>query len=221
MLRDRPNERQELLRLDSILSALSLNGIEVPTPKTWILEIDRGLPDDLEFPLFVRTQKSSWKRGGQQSKVRNPRELQEESELMRRAFGWNTPILARKWLNIASAGKWMFGDAPQEIRTWIVDGIPSAWSFHYLHAVPNPLGFPPSSEDLTRLRELAAKVAKPFKSRLIVADFVRDIQCSWHFLEAGPGAVAGTAHELVFKYVANRLIGNETKLESDSVGGLL
>ncbi|WP_165698711.1 ATP-grasp domain-containing protein [Bremerella volcania] len=218
-IHDRPSERQELIRLDDILRTLAENEIDVPTPKTWVLEIDQELPDDLKFPLFLRTPRSSWKRGGEQAKVRNLRELADESELLRRAFGWNTPIIARQWLDIAVAGKWMFGNAPQEIRTWVVDGEPAAWSFHYLHAVPNPAGFPLSEDDLSQLKTMAATVAKPFHSRLIVVDFIRDTRLQWHFIEAGPGAVAGTAHQWVFKYVANRLVGKETNPIADEVGG--
>lgn len=220
-IHDRPEEREELIHLDEVLRVLAVNGIEVPTPRTWVLEIDEELPGDLEFPLFVRTRKSSWKRGGDQAKVRNLSELAEESDLLRRAFGWDTTIIARKWLDIAVSGQWMFGDAPQEIRTWVIDGQPVAWSFHYLHAVPDPVGFPPSPADLSQLKSMAALVAKPFRSRLIAADFVRDTNHNWHFMEAGPGAVAGTAHEAVFKYVASRLIGNETDLAGDAVGGRL
>ncbi len=220
-IHDQPHERQELVHLDDVLRKLEEHGIEVPTPKTWVLQVDEEPPGDLEFPLFLRTRKSSWKRGGQQSKVRNLRQLREESELLRRAFGWDAPIIARKWLDIAASGRWMFGDAPQEIRTWIVDGEPVAWSFHYLHAVPNPEGFPPSSDDLKQLKAMAAQVAKPFKSRLIATDFVRDVHDKWHFLEAGPGAVAGTGHEQVFKYVANRLVDKSSDLPENDVGGFL
>ena len=130
-------------------------------------------------------------------------------------------ILARRWLDIAVAGQWMFGNAPQEIRVWVVDQCPTAWSFHYLHAVPKPKGFPPSKSDLDLLRDLAARVASPFRSRLIVADFVRGKRGRWHFLEAGPGAVAGTAHEGVFKHVAVSLVGQPSDLEGDNVGGAL
>jgi hypothetical protein len=104
---------------------------------------------------------------------------------------------------------------------WIVDHCATAWSFHYLHAVPNPKGFPPSKDDLDSLRGLAAQVASPFRSRLIVTDFVRDKRGAWHFLEAGPGAVAGTAHEGVFKHVAATLVGRQSDLEGDDVGGPL
>ena len=218
---DRPDEREELLSLDHILGQLAQSEINVPTPKTWILRIDEEPPSDLEFPLFVRTPKSSWKRGGDQARVRNLKELSDEVELLRRQFGWDSPILARQWLDIAVAGKWMFGNAPQEIRVWVVDHKAAAWSFHYLHAVPNPKGFPPSNEDLALLRELAARVTSPFRSRLIVTDFVRDKRGGWHFLEAGPGAVAGTAHEEVFKHVAAKLIGQQRDLEGDDVGGPL
>ena len=69
------------------------------------------------------------------------------------------------------------------------------------------------------IRNLAEEIAQPFRSRLIAADFVRDNDRKWHFLEAAPGAAAGTAHEDVFKYVASRLIGLETELEDDQVGG--
>ena len=113
----------------------------------------------------------------------------------------------------------MFGDAPQEIRTWVIDGTPVAWSFHYLHAVPSPAGFPPSVDDLMQIETMAKSVAGPFASRLIAADFVRDVKGNWHFMEAGPGAVAGTAHERVFKHVALTLIGRSSAIEADAVGG--
>jgi hypothetical protein len=219
--RDRPEEREELVRLDDVLQRLHECRVDVPTPKTWVLTVDEEPPSDLEFPLFVRTPISSWKRGGQQSKVRNLRELNDEAELLRRAFGWDTPILARQWLDLAVAGQWMFGDVPLEIRIWIMDGAPAAWSFHYLHALPNPKGLPPSPDDLKLLAELAAHIASPFRSRLIVADFVRDRKGKWHFLEAGPGAAAGTAYEAVFKYVAKRLVGEQTAAPDDAVGGAL
>jgi hypothetical protein len=106
---DRPDEREELLSLDHILERLGQSGIDAPTPKTWILRIDEEPPTDLEFPLFVRTPRSSWKRGGDQAKVRNLKELSDEVELLRRQFGWDVPILARQWLDIAVAGQWMFG----------------------------------------------------------------------------------------------------------------
>jgi len=218
-VRDRPDERQELINLDDVLRTLKENGVEVPTPKTCVLEIDDEMPADLTFPLFLRTRKSSWKRGGEQGRVRNVRELSDECELLRRAFGWDAPIIAREWLEIATAGHWMFGDAPQEARTWVVDGEPVAWSFHYLHAVPAPSGFPPSTEDLKQLKIMARSVAAPFRSRFIAVDFVRDIHDDWHFMEAGPGAVAGTAHEHVFKYVANRLVDNPLKQFENDVGG--
>lgn len=220
-IRDRPEEKEELIQLDRILGRLEQHGVEVPTPRTWVLRIDEEPPTDLEFPLFVRTPVSSWKRGGEQGKVRNLEQLQNEVELLRRAFGWDTPILARQWLNLAVAGNWMFGKAPQEIRVWAVDQVPLAWSFHYLHAVPNPAGFPPTERELRLLADLAARITGLFASRLIVADFVRDRQGRWHFLEAGPGAVAGTAHEAVFKHVAARLMGGESRLLEDAVGGRL
>lgn len=220
-IRDQPGDRGGLVLINELLDALAKANVNVPTPKTWVIGVDDQLPADLTFPLFVRTPKSSWKRGGAQGKVRNRKELNEESELLRRAFGWDTPIIARRWLDIAAAGKWTFGDAPQEIRTWIIDGRPTAWSFHYLHAVSAPVGFPPSADDLATISAMAALVARPFASRLIAADFVRDVRGDWHFLEAGPGAVAGTGHERVFKHVAQTLIGQDSTLEPDTVGGLL
>ena len=219
-IHDRPTERSELVNLNDVLRKLRDADIEIPTPKTWVIGIDDEVPSDLTFPLFVRTPKSSWKRGGEQGKARNLKELSDETELLRRAFGWDTPIIAREWLDIAPAGPWMFGDAPQEIRTWVIDGQPAAWSFHYLHAVESPAGFPPSDADLRQLEKMAAMVARPFQSRLIAADFVRDKKGDWHFMEAGPGAVAGTAHERVFKYVARTIVGEVDVLKADDVGGV-
>lgn len=218
---DRPEHRQELVHLETVLERLDVCGVNVPRPKTWVIGVDDDLPEDMVFPLFVRTSTSSWKRGGTQSKVKSIRELNEEMELLRRAFGWNTPILARRWINVAVAGKFMFGDAPQEVRVWIVDQRPVAWSFHYLHVVPSPKGFPPSADDLSLLTELADKVGSAFQSRLAVADFVRDRWGKWWFLEAGPGSAAGTAHEALFKFVAELLRGGNGSLKNDAVGGQL
>jgi hypothetical protein len=216
---DRPAERVELTDLRRVLDRLAVCKIDVPMPRTWVIGIDDPLPDDLEFPLFVRTPKSSWKRGGVQSRADNPNELNEEMSLLRRAFAWDAPILARQWIDVAVAGQWMFGDAPQEIRVWIVGQVPVAWSFHYLHAVPNPDGFPPDPRDLSLLKDLAARVGSAFRSRLVVADFVKDRSGKWHFLEAGPGAVAGTPHKEVFKLVAEAVRGRPVQRYDDAVGG--
>jgi hypothetical protein len=115
----------------------------------------------------------------------------------------------------------MFGDAPQEVRVWIVAHKPVAWSFHYLHAVPKPKGFPPRPDDLTTLAEMATRIGSAFGAYLIVADFVRDRRGRWHFLEAGAGSAAGTAHEAVFKFVAETILGTSPRLSGDSVGGPL
>jgi hypothetical protein len=218
-VRDRPAERDELNDLRRVLERLIECKVEIPTPRTWVIGIDDSLPDDLEFPVFVRTPKSSWKRGGAQSRADNQKELIDEMSLLRRGFTWETPILARQWIDVAPAGKWMFGDAPQEIRVWIVDRRPQAWSFHYLHVVPDPEGFPPDARDLSFLKDYATRVGAPFRSRLIAADFVKDRRGKWHFLEACPGAVAGTAHEEVFKLVAQAVRGDAVRRYEDTVGG--
>jgi hypothetical protein len=119
------------------------------------------------------------------------------------------------------AGKFMFGDAPQEVRVWIVDHKPVAWSFHYLHVVPNPCGFPPGADELTLLAEMGTRIGSAFGAFLMVADFVRDLDGRWHFLEAGAGSAAGTAHEAVFKFVAQTILGANPRLTADRVGGPL
>jgi hypothetical protein len=221
LVRDRPVEREPLLRLDTVLQALERAGIGVPKPRTWVLPLDAPPPDDLVFPLFVRTAESSWKKGGQISRVRSVKELEDEAAVLRRALGWDAVVLAREWLKLAPAGESHYGPVPQEVRTWVVDSAPVAWSFHYLHIVPRPAGFPPSVGDLAALRGLAGEVASAFRSRLVVADFARGADGGWWFIEAGPGSCAGTGHEGVFKAVARRLCGEQAELETDPVGGLL
>src|SRR5262249_31379583 len=137
-LRDRPEERAPLLRLDSVLETLASAGVELPMPRTWLLTTGDPLPQDLGFPLFVRTGGCSWKLGGRISRVTNPTELEEEATALRRVFGWDAVVCAREWLDLAVAGEAMFGPVPQEVRIWIVDGRPMAWSFHYLNVVPEP-----------------------------------------------------------------------------------
>jgi hypothetical protein len=221
LVRDRPEEREPLLRLDTVLQALERASVRVPTPRTWVLPLDAPLPEALTFPQFVRTAESSWKKGGHISRVRTARELEDEAAELRRALGWDAIILARQWLDLAPAGDGRYGPLPQEVRTWVVDGVPFAWSFHYLHSVPRPRGFPPSAEDLGALRQLAGEVGSAFRSRLVVADFARGLDGRWWFIEAGPGSCAGTDHEAVFKAVARRLRGEESELRGDAVGGLL
>ncbi len=218
-IKDRPEEREALLFLDKILQTLAAAAVNVPTPKWWFLRIDEPPPLDFTFPLFVRTSASSWKRGGEVSRVKNLKELDEEVELLRRAFQWDATIVVRQWLDLAPAGRWRYGTAPQEIRVWIVDHVPFAWSFHYLHVVPTPMGFPPCADDLRTVAGYAGRIGPVFRSRLIAADFARDLDGQWHLLEAGPGACCGTAHEAVFKTVARRLAGEHVSLEGNTVGG--
>jgi hypothetical protein len=219
LLRDRPDEREPLLRLDSALDRLSAASVRVLTPKTWRLALDTPLPNDLTFPLFIRTALSSWKVGGRISRVKSRCELAAEAAELRRAFGWDTLILARAWYDFAEAGESVYGPVPQEVRVWIVDEVPVAWSFHYLNVVRNPQGFPPSPADLRILAQMALDVSRAFRSRLIAADFARQTNGGWIFIEAAPGSCAGTAHETVFKAVASRLRGEPLHFRSDAVGG--
>jgi hypothetical protein len=218
-LRDRPEERAPLLQLDHVLESLASAGVELPMPRMWRLEPGAALPRGLTFPLFVRTAMTSWKLGGRISRVTNPAELEEEAVALRRAFGWDATVCARQWLDLAVAGEAMYGPVPQEIRIWIIDGVPVAWSFHYLNVVPKPRGFPPKVADLARLAHLAERVGSAFRSRCVVADFAKLVAGDWSFLEAGPGSCAGTAHEAVFKAVASRLQGIQRALPVDEVGG--
>jgi hypothetical protein len=219
-LRDTPEERAPLMRLDHVLDALHRAAVHVPTPKTWRLPLDAPFPSDLAFPLFVRTAFSSLKLGGQISRVRTRAQLESEMAELRRALGWNALILARAWCEFATAGRSVYGPVPQEVRTWIVDGKPHPWSFHYLNVVANPEGFPLAPADVRTLEGLAKRVGTAFRSRLIVADFARDVHGEWVFIEAGPGSCAGTAHEQVFKSVANRLRGADFLFEGDATGGV-
>jgi len=221
MLRDRPEEREPLLLLHRVLDALRGAQVPVPTARTWYLPLDCELPSDLKFPLFVRTSETSFKVGGNIHRVATPRELEQEAALLRRALRWDALILAREWLELAVAGNGIYGPIPQEVRVWIVDGAPFAWSFHYLNVLKQPAGFPPSPDALRRLAGLAKNVASVFRSRLIVADFAKLQTGDWYFIEAGPGSCAGTAHEKVFKAVAGRLMGESQPLAADSVGGPL
>ncbi len=83
---------------------------------------------------------------------------------------------------------------------WVVDHCPTAWSFHYLHAVPKPKGFPPSSDDLQIICEMGQKIVAVFSSRLISVDFARDRKGKWHFMEAGPGATGLCQTESICRF---------------------
>jgi hypothetical protein len=218
-IRDRPEERAPLLRPDDTLDALAAAGVKVPTPRTWRFPLDVPLPADLTFPLFVRTAHTSLKLGGRMSHVRDRAESEAEAAELRRVLGWDALLLARAWHELAEAGRGVYGPIPQEVRVWVVDGRPFAWSFHYLNVLPDPAGFPPTPNDLTVLAELAGRVGSAFRSRCVAADFARESGGGWLFIEAGPGSCAGTAHEGVFKAVAARLAGSERPFKTDQVGG--
>src|SRR5690606_30468391 len=100
-VRDRPEERAPLLRLDGVLEPVAPTGAATASPRTWHLRLDAPLPHDLRFPLFLRTPQSWWKLGGKISRVRDERELQEECMALRRSFQWDATILAREWLDLA------------------------------------------------------------------------------------------------------------------------
>jgi hypothetical protein len=221
LARDRPDEREPLLRLDSVLTTVEQARVAVPLPRTWVLELDAPLPDDLTFPLFLRTAETSLKKGGNISRVRNRTELDAEAAELRRTLGWDATILARQWLDLEPAGEGHYGPVPQEVRVWVVDGVPAAWSFHYMQAAAKPAGFPPTANDLAVLRRQAAAVGSAFRSRLVAADFASGQDGTWWWIEAGPGSCAGTAHEQVLKYVASRLKGEPMDFAGDAVGGLL
>lgn len=215
---DYPDDRQPLIRLESVLHRLDENNVATPRPKTWLLRVDQPIPKNISFPLFVRAGISSWKLGGKISKVTNQRELESEAGELRRAFGWDELILARQWLDIVDAGQSMYGPIPLEIRTWIIDQVPYAWSFHHVHAAPNANGFPLTKSDLSTLNQYAADIGRSFTSRLVCADFVRLKTGEWNFLEAGPGSCAGTGHEQVYKAVASKLIGQTFPIVPDDYG---
>ena len=221
LLRDRPEEREPLLRLDSVLRAMNRASVIVPMPQTWVMAIDAPLPPDILFPLFLRTTETSWKKGGRISRVKNQKEFEAEAAELRRALGWDATVLAREWLDLASAGKGHYGPVPQEIRVWIIDGAPFAWSFHHMNIISRPVGLPPSEDDLVVLRTLAAAVGIAFTSRLVAADFARGRDGRWWFIEAGPGSCAGTGHEGVFMMVACMLRGEQSELARDQVGGCM
>jgi hypothetical protein len=217
-LRDTAGEREPLLRLDSVLARLAHAGVDVPTARTWRIEIDSPVPSDLQFPLFVRTAATSWKLGGTISKVKNMKELEAEASALRRAIQWDATILARQWLDLAIAGRSVYGPVPREVRVWVVDDKAHAWSFHHLNIVKNPEGFPPSPDDLAQFRTLAESVAFAFRSRLVAADFAQRTTGQWTFIEAGPGSCAGCGHEAVFKSVARQLSGRASVDVLDETG---
>ncbi len=214
-IKDTAAARLPLLNLDSVLSRLEQQSIDVAAPKTWIWELDRPVPNGIQYPVFVRAAKSSWKLGGKISKVMSERELQSEAFELRRAFGYDQSILAREWLDIVPAGESAYGPVPMEIRTWIVDSIPYAWSFHHLQIVQNSTLFPLSDQDTDCLYQMASKISC-FESRLVCVDFVKTVNGAWRFLEAGPGSCAGTAHEYVFKAVAAKLAGKTLEVTTCS-----
>ncbi len=219
-LRDRAEERLPLMSLASVLDCLAAKSVDVPMSRTWRLAWNEPIPDDIVYPLFVRASDSSLKLGGAISRVRNANELLLEAEEIRRLLGWNAMVIAREWKECVPAGTGTYGVLPQEIRVWVVDGKPFAWSFQHLKEVPLPAGFPPTTADLQQLATYAERVAVAFASRCLVVDFAREVQRGWTFVDAGSASSAVTDHEGVFKAVASKLIGKKFPFHSDKVGGL-
>lgn len=219
-IRDRASQRLPLASLESVLDHLISASVEVPMSRTWRLAWNEELPEDITYPLFVRASSGSLKLGGSISRVRNASELLLEAAELRRLLGWSALIIAREWKECVPAGTSTYGTLPQEIRVWIVDGKPFAWSFLHLKAIPKPTGFPPSTSDLHELAELAERVSIAFDSRCLVVDFARELERGWTFVDAGSGSSAGEDHEGVFKAVASKLKGKKFPFHNDSVGGV-
>ncbi len=221
LIYDRVEDRLPLMSLESVLDRMSAASIEVPMSRTWRLAWNDALPEDLVYPLLVRASHSSLKLAGSVSRVRNASELQLEAAEVRRLLGWNALVMARELKECVPAGTGTYGTMPQEIRVWVIDGNPFAWSFQHLKDIPKPDGFPPSQSDLLHLSSLAEKVASAFGSRCIVVDFARELQRGWTFIDAGSGSSASTDHEGVFKAVASKLCGKNFLFHSNPVGGVL
>jgi len=219
LIRDRAEERLPLMSLASVLDRLDVLKVDVPISRTWRLAWNVTLPDDLVYPLVVRPSDSSLKLAGSVSRVRNATELQLEAAELRRLLGWSALVIAREWKECIHAGTGTYGTLPQEIRVWVIDGEPFAWSFQHLRDIPKPDGFPPSSSDLILLKSLAKLVATAFDARCIVVDFARELQRGWTFIDAGSGSAASTDNEGVFKAVASKLCGKNFPFHSNSVGG--
>ena len=184
-LRDRPEERAPLLRLDTVLDALAAEGVDVPTPRTWRLALDAPVPADLTFPLFVRTAYTSLKLGGRISRVRDRGNGNEAAELRRARVGRSVagPRLARS----RGAGRGMYARFPR--KSGVGRGRPAVCLVLPPPApVPIPTGFPPDPADLGVLYELSGRVGSAFRSRCVAADFAREAGGGWLFIEAGPGA---------------------------------
>ena len=219
--RDRAEERLPLMSLEAILDRMIAASVDLPISRTWRLAWNEPLPDDIVYPLVVRASDSSLKLGGSISRIRNANELQLEAEELRRMLGWNALVIAREWKECVEAGTGTYGTLPQEIRLWVIDGKPFAWSFHHLKDISKPMGFPPSKSELTKIAGYAERVAVAFNSRCLVVDFANELHRGWTFVDAGLGSSAGTDHEGVFKAVASKLRGKSFPFHSDAVGGLL
>jgi hypothetical protein len=77
-----------------------------------------------------------------------------------------------------------------------------------------------SAPDLRLLAALAGQVGVAFKSRCVVADFAREVDGGWTFMEAGPGSCAGAVHKGAYKAAAARLRGESSLVRPDAVGGI-
>ena len=219
--RDRPEERLPLMSLTAVLDCLIAASVDLPMSRTWRLAWNEPIPEDIVYPLLVRASDSSLKLGGSIARIRNAGELQLEAEELRRMLGWNALVVAREWKECVEAGTGTYGTLPQEIRVWVVDGKPFAWSFQHLKSIRKPIGFPPSTVELKELAGMAQRIAAAFNSRCIVVDFAREVQRGWTFVDAGLGSSAETDHEGVFKAVASKLRSKAFPFHADAVGGLL
>ena len=221
LILERAEDRLPLMSLASILDRMSNANVQVPMSRTWRLEWNDSLPEDLIYPLFVRASDSSLKLGGSVSRVRNASELQLEMEELRRLLGWNALVIVREWKECVQAGTSTYGPLPKEVRVWVIDGKPFAWSFQHIQAIPKPAGFPPSDKELTLLATFAEQVATAFSARCVVVDFALELERGWTFIDAGSGSSASTDHESVFKAVASKLVGKKFTSHSNAVGGVL
>jgi hypothetical protein len=201
-LDDQPGDRIPLLTLSSVSEKIIASGVKIPLARTWLVDSNLDL-NSLSYPVLVRPNRPFL-----------DRHITEAVYEDRKALGAALERKDSRDLVVQSYIVLQPGlmDKIARFRVWVIDQKAHGWSLENQKETP-------TLSDRQILRQASESIAPFFGTRLLTIDFARLKAGGWVLFEAGPGSMARSEHEELFKSVALTLAGRRSSFRQNSLGG--